>query len=428
MFSSSTASSTGSGLQYKINHNRGPQNKTSPAEAMLGFTAALQLQQDCWGPTVTNSVRKQAEESVKRFIPEERVEAELATSSEADSVSKTQAKEFAEILVTILKLTFGCMEQEGEWADNSQIIEAMLIADSEACRAYFEKNFESGEKRFGVGKGPGLVEQPPQHITCIPVRGVKQHNEDGENEWKHEEVEDPGWAVETLDPYGNELLAMLKEKSRRRTGAVPQSSSSCQASNARVAQGTLEAKAEQENDVILCQLTELKEARAGGSSSRQSLDLRAVPVITEQQLSPDQNDDVPLEKVERRRKKAKGHEAVEALKDAAFFIPDDQDRHRLLRDFCKEQSHMTVREFAETCKEEEQMDVNCNSEELVDAHLMWWEDEEWMTVTEKHKLGREIKVEQHLMDLASLLHAVRKNHSNYAKEYTNKLMIPQQDD
>ena len=66
---------------------------------MLGFTAALQRQQDCWGPTVTNSVRKEAEESGTRFIPEERVEAELATSREADPVSKTQAKEFAEVSV-----------------------------------------------------------------------------------------------------------------------------------------------------------------------------------------------------------------------------------------------------------------------------------------------------------------------------------------
>eukprot|EP00961_Rhodomonas_salina_P061418 824636-Rhodomonas_salina.1 len=66
---------------------------------------------------------------------------------------------------------------------------------------------------------------------------------------------------------------------------------------------------------------------------------------------------------------------------------------------------MTVGEFAETCEEEEQLEANCDSEELVDAHPMWWEDEEWMTPTEKHKLGREIEVEQHLMDLASLLRA-----------------------
>eukprot|EP00961_Rhodomonas_salina_P121873 1640994-Rhodomonas_salina.1 len=56
-----------------------------PELALVAIT--LQRQQDCWGPTVTNSIRKEAEESGTCFILrlEEAVEAELATSREADS-------------------------------------------------------------------------------------------------------------------------------------------------------------------------------------------------------------------------------------------------------------------------------------------------------------------------------------------------------
>eukprot|EP00961_Rhodomonas_salina_P185036 2498465-Rhodomonas_salina.1 len=72
------------------------------------------------------------------------------------------------------------------------------------------------------------MEQPPEHIMCImiPVRVVKKENEDGEKEWKFEEVEDPGWEVETKDPYTDEVLALRKERGRRRSAAVQQSSSS----------------------------------------------------------------------------------------------------------------------------------------------------------------------------------------------------------
>eukprot|EP00961_Rhodomonas_salina_P036593 491641-Rhodomonas_salina.2 len=67
------------------------------------------------------------------------------------------------------------MEQEGEWADYAQIIEATLVEDLDACKKYFEQYFERGKKCFGVGKGPGLVEKPQQHITCTPVQIVNRN-------------------------------------------------------------------------------------------------------------------------------------------------------------------------------------------------------------------------------------------------------------
>eukprot|EP00961_Rhodomonas_salina_P069793 936944-Rhodomonas_salina.1 len=79
---------------------------------------------------------------------------------------------------------------------------------------------------------------------------------------------------------------------------------SCQASVARVAQGTAEAKvawlekeaaereqmwlkAEEENELLQA---ELKEARAGGSSSRQHVDALQVPSITVQKNSLDKEE------------------------------------------------------------------------------------------------------------------------------------------